>query len=276
MGKNIVTFPGPDGMTLHGYISLPAGRGPFPVMLYNHSSDPEPQFQTDLAEFYNSKGFIFFMPYRHGQGISAEYKGTKYTYIGDAEDKCEAEHADKKFARICKVKLHEHYNRDVVAAVEWLRGPKPLADFTEEKVETRRLMMSGLSYGGVQTILAAEKGLDLRACVAFAPAAQSWGNTELEQRLIDAVGSASVPIFLIQAHNDYNLGPSVTLGGQLKAKALHGSLDRAQVYSGFGSTQKDSSGKITDTDGHGLFALSTGGASIWGADVLEFLNQAIR
>lgn len=276
MSKLTVTFPGPDGMTLQGYISLPNGRGPFPVMIYNHSSDRTPGYQSDLAEFYNRKGFIFFMPNRHGQGISAEYKGTKYTYIGDAEDKCEAEHPDKKFARACKVKLHEHYNRDVVAAVEWLKGSKPLAGLTDEKVDTRRMMMSGLSYGGVQTILAAEKGLDLKACVAFAPAAQSWGNTELEQRLTDAVGKAPVPIFLIQARNDYDLGPSVTLGGQLKAKSLQGGLDRARLYSAFGSTSKDSDGKVVDTDGHGLFALSTGGISIWGTDVLDFLNQAIR
>lgn len=276
MTKITVAFSGPDGMTLHGYISLPTGRGPFPVMVYNHSSDPNPGFQPDLAEFYNSKGFIFFMPYRHGQGISAEYRKTKYTYIGDAEDECEAVQSTKRFAQFCKVKLHEQYNLDVVAAVEWLKGPKSLEGFTEEKVETSRIMMSGLSYGGVQTILSAENGLDLKACVAFAPAAQSWSNTELRKRLIAAIDNALVPIFLIQAKNDYNLGPSNTLGKLLKEKSLEGSHDRAQLYSAFGSTKKDADGKIIDTDGHGLFALGRGGISIWGTDVLDFLNQAIR
>jgi dienelactone hydrolase len=245
-------------------------------MVFNHSSEEDPGFQPDLADFYNGKGFAFFMPYRHGQGISASHEKTTYTYIGDAESECEAKYPDDKTSmRRCKVKLYDEYNLDVVAALEWLKGPHRLSE-SGVNVDRSRVVMSGLSYGAVQTLLAAEKGLGLRACVAFSPASQSWGNKQLQSRLIDAVSRTRAPIFLIQARNDYSLGPSDVLGPLLRSKSSKGgTLDRAELYSEYGATEKDAGGVILDTEGHGLFALGTGGLAVWGPDVMDFIHQAI-
>jgi hypothetical protein len=77
--------------------------------------------------------------------------------------------------------------------------------------------MTGISFGGIQTILTAEKGLGIRAFLSFAPAAQSW-NPVLADRLIHAVRQARVHIFIIQAQSDYSLEPSKVLGKELEKK----------------------------------------------------------
>ena len=141
------------------------------------------------------------------------------------------------------------YNHDVVAAVAWLK--------TRPFVDPNRIVMSGVSYGGIQTLLTAEKGLGIRAFVPFAPAAMSWANTELQARLKEAIknasgpnlldhgiNNASAPIFLIQAKGDYNLGPYEVLGDILKKR---GGLNGAKLYPRFGETNQEA---------HGVFATS--------------------
>jgi hypothetical protein len=69
-----------------------------------------------------------------------------------------------------------------------------------------------------------------------------------------------VPLFLIQARNDYTTGPSETLGPLIRSKSGN---NRARLYPAFGSTH---------ADGHGGFACSEEGIAIWGNDVLDFLK----
>ncbi len=63
--------------------------------------------------------------------------------------------------------------------------------------DAQRIAMTGISFGGIQTLLTAEKGLGIRAFVAFAPAAQSW-NPVLAERLKQGVRQAQAPILIIQ------------------------------------------------------------------------------
>lgn len=275
MSTIIISFAGPDNMTLHGWISSPAGKGPFPVMVFNHASNRHTKFHQELAHFYNSKGFIFFMPVRHGHSISSESGGKKLTWIGDAEGKCKELHPVQPFTERCHVHLHEKYNKDVTAAIEWLKSSKP-RDEHQIEVLTNRIVMSGVSYGGTQTLLSAENGLGIKAFIPFAPAAMSWGNKELQTRLTTAVLKAPEPIFLLQAHNDFNLGPSNLFGPLLEVKNLTDHLSQSRIYSSFGETTKDADGKITATDGHSAFAAHTGGMAIWGQDVMDYINRAIR
>jgi hypothetical protein len=90
----------------------------------------------------------------------------------------------------------------------------------------------------------------------------SWANTELRNRLLMAVRSAKAPVFLIQAQNDYDTGPSEVLGPVLRAQSF---LNRAKIYPAFGTT---------NPEGHFGFACWTEGIAIWGPEVLEFLAQA--
>ena len=113
-------------------------------------------------------------------------------------------------------------------------------------------------------MLSAEKGLGIKAFVPFSPGAMSWrGNPLLHERLLQAVRRAKAPIFLLQAKNDYNLGPSELLGGELKREGLP---NRASLYPVFGDAAKPQ-------DGHGGFAVR--GSGVWGTDVVEFINAAL-
>ena len=59
-----------SGRTLYGFLYVPEGKGPFPAVLWNHGSERRPGWQPELASFYNSHGFVFFLPHRRGQGKS--------------------------------------------------------------------------------------------------------------------------------------------------------------------------------------------------------------
>src|ERR1700730_9440502 len=85
------------------------------------------------------------------------------------------------------VQAQQVANQDVVAAMAWLRMQK--------EVDVNRIVVSGCSFGGIQTLLSAEKGLAARAFVAFAPGAKSWSNGALQERLEKAVRNAKAPVF---------------------------------------------------------------------------------
>ncbi|MEO5803177.1 MAG: hypothetical protein ABIR24_06580 [Verrucomicrobiota bacterium] len=105
----------------------------------------------------------------------------------------------------------------------------------------------------------------MKAFVPFAPAAMSWSsNPLLRERLLRAVKNAKAPMFLLQAENDYNLGPSELLGGELKRK---GKPNRAKIYPAFGNNDDPHSG-------HGGFAVR--GSEMWGADMMDFLNEVLK
>jgi dienelactone hydrolase len=234
----LVSFPSSAG-TLYGFLYVPEGKGPFPAVLWNHGSERRPGWQPQLASFYNAHGFVFFLPHRHGQGRSPGF------YIMDeihANGPSDAVHAQQLA------------NEDVVAAMNWLKA--------QPEVDPGRIVVSGCSFGGIQTLLTAEKGLGARAFIAFAPAAQSWGNGALDEMLESAAKHAKAPVFILQAKNDYSLGPAVVLGKIVKA---HGG--EARVYPSFGNTTQD---------GHFGFATTSAGIAVWGPDVLEFIEAAFH
>jgi len=246
----LVSFPS-GALTLHGFIYKPTGVGPFPAVIYNHGSNKLPGDGGLLGRFWTTNGFVFFFPHRSGHGRSPG------EWIVDAQQKYRAEAKDRTNAQQHDIELHERANRDVFAALVWLKQ--------QLFVDPNRIVMSGISYGGIQTVLVAEKELDVKAYVPFAPAAMSWaGNPLLRERLLQAVKYAKAPMFLLQATNDYNLGPSELLGGELRRK---GAPDRAKVYPAFGDPNKHE-------DGHGGFAVR--GSDVWGADVLAFVNQILK
>ena len=90
----------------------------------------------------------------------------------------------------------------------------------------------------------------------------SFANTELQERLKLAVKNAKAPVFLLQAENDYNIGPSKILAPILEHR---GSPNRSKVYPPFGKTNQE---------GHGAFACWSLGITGWGTDVLDFIDAA--
>jgi dienelactone hydrolase len=152
------------------------------------------------------------------------------------------------------VKLHELYNLDVIAALKWIKE--------QRFIDQDRIAMTGISYGGIQTLLTAEKDPAIRAYVPFTPGAESWPSVPLQRRLIEAVKNERAPMFLLQAQGDYNLGPSEVLGPILQQKG-NDQRWKNKIYSQFGCTNQEA---------HGRFASQCDGIAIWDQDVLSFLR----
>ena len=235
---------------LHGCFWTPDGPGPYPVMIFNHGSEknPAPCGPPDLGYFYQKKGFAFFTFQRHGHGASPG------EYIMDLQRQAYMAHP-RSVAEREAIGLQELYNKDVESAVAWLKEQK--------WADAQRIAMTGISFGGTQTILTAEKGLGIKAFLPFAPAAQSW-NPALADRLKRAIRQARVPIFIIQAQNDYSVEPSKVLGRELEKK---GSPNHAKIYPPFGTTTQD---------GHWGFGSRRDGIAMWAPDVSAFLDETMQ
>jgi carboxymethylenebutenolidase len=252
----IVTIP-EDGLKLSGILWKPPGSGPFPAIIYNHGSE---QFERDvnygdIANFYVRNGFEFLLPLRRGHSYIADNQvvGSSDGVLFD--DRLSKDALLNNSSRNSNwIKEQEVDNEDVAAAAQWLAQ--------QPSVDRGKMIMSGVSFGGIQTCLAAEKGLGMRAFIPFAPAAMAWdGVPEVHGRLEQALQRAKAPVFLIQAENDYNLGPSQDLGPVLDRD---GTPNRHEVYPAF-QVERGPSG------GHAGFALH--GMNIWRQDVSEFLQE---
>lgn len=250
-GEAVTYHSGP--YELKGTIFKPKGPGPFPAVLWNHGSGKNAGPQAELAAFYTSHGFVLFTPVRHGHGSNPG------EYIVDVNNRIMAEHKDNEMeAWKLMVPLHEVYNADVAAATDWLRA-RPYVD-------KNRIIISGLSYGGIQTLVSAEKIPGVRGYISFAPAAMSWKMTVLRERMLQAIQNARAPIFLLQAKNDYSTGPVEVLGKAIEKK---GPPNRAKLYPAFGPMDNHAMG-------HSSFATWNIGTEIWGPDVLAFINTVFK
>jgi dienelactone hydrolase len=239
-----VTFPS-GKLELHGFLFRPEGSGPFPAILYNHGSEEKPGPKPELGRLFSGSGYVFFVPHRRGHGRSPRDATVNALYAQGTGG---------------VVTLHELHLEDQLAALAFLKRL--------DGVDPERIAVAGCSYGGIQTVLAVEvnalRGLGLRAAVDFAGGAQTWRNSfQLRQRMLDAIGKATIPVMFVQAQNDYDTGPSYALGKVLE-KA--GKPHKVSIYPPYGTSVRE---------GHGEFC-SRGGASVWGADVLAFLAESMK
>ncbi len=233
-----VTFPS-GKLELHGFLWKPQGTGPFPAIVWNHGSERLPGSQPALAAFYTAHNYVFFVPHRRGQGRSPG------DYI---QNLIESEPLRHRAYRM--VKVLEDETGDVIAALDYLRA--------QPFVASGRIAISGCSYGGIETLLTGERVEGVKALVPFAPGAMWWGrNAILVDHLRRAVEQARAPIFLLQAENDYSLGPSHDLSKEAKKK--HVDLE-SKIYPAWGQTHQD---------GHWGFCTTPGA---WADDVLAFLE----
>lgn len=238
-----VVFPS-DGRQLHGFLWKPEGSGPFRAILWNHGSEKLPGSEPDLANFYVAHSYVFFVPHRRGQGRSPG------NYIQD-----EIANAPPPARARRMVELQDAEVDDVVAALAYLKS-LPFVD-------SRNIAISGCSYGGIQTLLAGERDLGVKALVPFAPGAKSWDrNDDIHDRLLRAVDLAKAPVFLLQAENDFNLGPSHALANEASKKKKD---FQSKIYPAYGKSPQD---------GHWKFCSM--GTAVWGDDVLAFLDAYMK
>ena len=247
----VVSFPS-GKLTLRGVIYKPQGSGPFPAVVYNHGSAPGMLSQLAFAALgpvYASHGWLFFGPYRRGQGLSS----SAGPYIGD-EIAAAEKHGGITAGAATMVRLlkTDHLN-DQLAALTWLRR--------QSFVRPDRIAVAGTSFGGIETVLGAEQA-SYCAAVDSSGAAESWAEApEVRSLMTRAVRNARAPIFFFQAENDYDLSPSRTLSAAMKDA---GKKFEIKIYPPFGKSAQD---------GHtfGYF-----GGTVWGVDVFRFLDEHCR
>ena len=232
------------GPELHGFLWKPEGTGPFPAIVWNHGSEKLPGSQPALAKFYTAHSYVFFVPHRRGQGRSPG------NYIQDLDVQAPPGERARRM-----VELQQAAVVDVIAGLNYLKS-RPFVD-------PARIVISGCSYGGIQTLLTGERDLGVKALVPFAPGAMSWEqNVALQDRLVRAVDLAKAPVFLLQAANDYSLAPSRVLSEEANKKKKD---FQSKIYPAFGSTHQD---------GHWGFCSSA--TDVWGNDVLAFLETQMK
>lgn len=154
------------------------------------------------------------------------------------------------------VTLNEVHLQDQLAALEYIKSLP--------YVDQKRLAVMGASFGGIQTILAAERGAGYRVAVDCSGAAKSWkGSADLRAQLTVAARKSTIPVFFLQAQNDYDLTANRVLSEEVK-KA--GKFAETKTYPAFGSGAKGQ-------EGHNF---CWQGTNIWGPDVLEFIEANLK
>jgi len=247
-GQEVVTFPSGE-LTLHGVLYKPEGPGPFPAVVYNHGSAPgmlSKQAFEALGPVFAKHGWVFFGPYRRGQGLSA----SAGKYIGD-EIRAASKTGGVASGAATMVRLLEtDHLDDQLAALAWLR--------TQKFVKPDHIAVAGNSFGGIEAVLGAEHS-SYCAAIDSAGGAQSWAQApELQSLMTRSVRNSHAPIFFFQAQNDYDLSPSRVLSEAMKDVGKEFEL---KIYPPFG---KD----VGDGHTFGYF-----GGSVWADDVFRFLNK---
>jgi len=202
-----------------------------------------------MGPVFAGHGWVYLAPWRRGQGLSA----SAGPYIGD-----EIAAATKKggtaagAATMIRLLEGDHLN-DQLAGLRWLR--------TQKFVDAKRIAVGGHSFGGIETVLGAERE-SYCAAIDASGGAQSWAEaTELQTVMLRAVRHARAPIFFLQAENDYDLSPSRSLSAAMKEA---GKTYEMRIYPAFGGSAQE---------GHS-FAYS--GIAVWGSDALRFLEKHCR
>jgi dipeptidyl aminopeptidase/acylaminoacyl peptidase len=256
--------PSPDtiiynsgNLRLKGLLWKPAGKGPFPAILFAHGSysgsDTIHSAVKDvslLGPTFAKNGMIFFVPFRRGLGLSAG-EGIN---SADLMDQALAREGAEGRNRVQIHELETTQMRDMLAGLEAL--------INRPEVDTSRLGVVGHSFGGSLGLLFAEQVSYLKAVVIFSAGGYSWNlSLPLRQRLIRAAHAITIPVMIIHAQNDYSVNPGLAMDSARKQAHKPVVLF---IYPPFGNNADQ---------GHNIIFLGIG---IWQTDVFEFLHKAFK
>jgi dienelactone hydrolase len=239
-----------DGLKLQAYLYTPQGKGPFPLVVYNHGSRPGQERLewpvAFIAQLLVPAGYAVLVPERRGYGRS---EGTAFTEeIGQ----------DRGAKFVARLKAEA---RDALAAADYVLAEK------RPTVDATRVAMMGFSFGGLVTTFAASDP-KFRAAVVQAPGALTWPRSpELRSALPDAAHRIRVPTWCGVAENDASTESTKRV---CAAVAANGVATELKVYPPFTPSQPG----LANAPGHTLF--SPQGVTIWGEHVLAFLRQHLK
>jgi dienelactone hydrolase len=249
--KRHVTFKSAD-LTLAGYVYKPAGDGPFPAVLWNHGSEPDPGGRAEfdsVAAIFVPAGFVVFAPMRRGHSDS------EGEYIRDSIEHESAASGPSAGMRLGAQLLETSQVDDQLAGLAFLKQ--------QVFVDTTRIVVAGCSFGGIQTLFGAARHVGYRAAVAISPAALSWDKSpDLRTRLESAVKRIDIPVFLIQPAKDASLEPAKVLGPILMKR---NGANRVKIY------------PATGPEAQQLHCFGGArGMRIWGAEAVGFVEAALK
>jgi carboxymethylenebutenolidase len=196
-----------------------------------------------IGAVFARRGWVFFAPYRRGQGLSA----SAGPFIGDeiAEARKHAfgwysaalaallllllilTRRQRRWIRGIGVVVVAVFAAYVVPLSVTRAGTATMVRLLEtdhlddqlaglawlqrrDYVRRDRIAVAGNSFGGIEAVLGAER---VKYCAAIdaSGGAESWAHApQLQARMTAAVRNSQVPILFFQAENDYNLTSKLT------------------------------------------------------------------
>ena len=118
----------------------------------------------------------------------------------------------------------------------------------------------GVSFGGIQSLLIATQPVGIKCVLDFAGAAMNWDKSpRVGDWLKGLAPKVNVPVYFIQAENDFSIKPSKELYAALQAA---GKPCEVKIFPPQGTTK---------LDGHAM-ATEPG---VWFADVLPWINKMV-
>jgi dienelactone hydrolase len=237
-----------DGLRIQAYLYRPEGRGPFPLIVYNHGSraghESESVPFTYIGELFAGAGYAVLVPERRGYGKS---EGPPVP----------SERASLESALVARLQAETD---DVLAAVEHMRSV--------DGIDVARLGIAGWSLGGIVTMFTASRTPAFKAAIDQAGGALVWSsNAAMRDALADAARKAQAPVFLMVAENDRTTDSITTLDRVLTDR---GWPHQTRIYPPF----HPSRGGIPNAPGHLIFGRE--GVPVWRGDAVAFFDRYLK
>jgi dienelactone hydrolase len=243
-------------LTLKALLWRPAGKGPFPTIIFCHGSlggsdtihNPVHEISL-LGPVFATRGYLFLGLFRRGAALS-QGQGVNSTVVMEEAYKAKGQEERNK---VQLQQLETDQLKDMIAGLQFLRRRKD--------VDTNLMAIVAHSFGGSLALIVSERDPGLKAAVIFSPAGYSWDrSSQLRNRLTSAVKNINAPVMIIHAQNDYSVNPGYVLD------SIRNKLDKPhllKIYPKFGNSP---------VDAHGLIFLSI---KTWENDVFGFLNKSL-
>jgi dienelactone hydrolase len=246
----------PNGpLRLHALLWRPPpdGDGPFPAVLFNHGSGNTVERQlaqaAAMGPVFARHGYVCLFLFRRGSALSADQGVSAAARM----DSALAAGGQAARNRLQIQLLETDHLSDALAGLAFLRSLPA--------VDPHRVVVAGHSFGASLTLLIAERDSALRAAILFSGSAASWDDSPpLRARLLAAASRTTVPIFFIQAENDYSIAPARELSA---AMARLGKPHRVKIYPPVGTTA---------VEGHDFPYRRI---DAWEPDVFDFLEDPV-